>query len=104
MMENELRDATRDEPDYDDYAWQFGRSLEDYGNGNWYGRLIGYSKERDSDDRLKIYTITLFGKTYTEDEFREKLDNREIVFEDFQILSYNYDAAMPDQYNPASVT
>lgn len=103
--ETSAREMTKDNPDFDEYCFQFGQSLANFGEGNWFGRLIGVSEEQDQSGRFKPFEITFLGKKYTENEFREKLSKREIVFTNFELNDdVRYGNLKPEEPNKGSCT
>jgi hypothetical protein len=79
---------------FDLFATQFTDSLEQLGGDPpyWHGRLIGYGATDTP------YRINFAGEDLSEQEFRNKLDAKEIDIEKFDLVgkvSYDPDAAAP---------
>lgn len=89
QFRNSSVNLTDDDRTCDNFATQFVTSLVNRSTPEstyWHGRLIGLS-DIDGDDQWEEYSITFLGSTYTEKQFREKLEKREIVITKFEIPS-----------------
>lgn len=75
---------TKDDPNYDYFACQFFESLTRYQttdpNGYWFGRLITFD----------FALSNLFGEAFNEENFREDLENGDIVFHSYTLLEVRY--------------
>jgi hypothetical protein len=75
---------TKDDPNYDYFACQFFESLTRYQTtdpkGYWFGRLITFGFSLDN----------LSGENLTEDDFREDLENGDIVIHNYTLVEVNY--------------
>ena len=75
---------TKDDPNYDYFACQFFESLTRYQTtdpkGYWFGRLITFGFSLDN----------LIGENLTEDNFREDLENGDIVIHNYTLVEVNY--------------
>ncbi|HEX8247190.1 MAG TPA: hypothetical protein VF599_03315 [Pyrinomonadaceae bacterium] len=89
---------TKDDPNYDYFACQFFESLTRYQttdpNGYWFGRLVAFG-----------FTLNnLGGENFTEDNFREDLENADIVFHSYTLVEVNYQQQLTEQSAPVTVT
>lgn len=75
---------TKDDPNYDYFVCQFFESLTRYQttdpNGYWFGRLVGFGFSMNN----------LIGENFTEDNFREDLENGDIIFHGYTLIEVNY--------------
>lgn len=95
MNETDFRKSfetmTQDNDNFDNFATQFITSLVNRDTPEalyWHGRLIGFGA--DSQGIWKPYTIRFFGTTYTEEEFRENLQNGTIDIKKFDLIDVTY--------------
>ncbi|HEX8735128.1 MAG TPA: hypothetical protein VF721_07405 [Pyrinomonadaceae bacterium] len=75
---------TKDDSNYDYFACQFFESLTRYQttdpNGYWFGRLISFSFALNN----------LGGDNFTEDNFREDLENADIIIHSYELEEVSY--------------
>lgn len=78
---------TKDDPNYDYFACQFFESLTRYqtsdANGYWFGRLITFEFTLDN----------LVGANFNENNFRQSLENNDIIFHSYTLQQVNYTPA-----------
>ena len=75
---------TKDDSNYDYFACQFFESLTRYQttdpNGYWFGRLITYGFALNN----------LGSENFNEDNFREDLENNDIIFHSYTLQEVSY--------------
>ena len=78
---------TKDDPNYDYFACQFFESLTRYQtsdpNGYWFGRLITFEFALDN----------LVGASFNENNFRQALENNNILFHSYTLQQVDYTPA-----------
>lgn len=86
-LNNRMNINMADQAKYDNFCTQFRDSLLQEATGdpgdpnNWFGRLLRFRAGRE------YQMVNFFGKTYTESQFRDKLQNDEIKINVFEFTS-----------------
>jgi hypothetical protein len=88
---------TKDDPNYDYFVCQFFDSLTKYQTsdpkGYWFGRLLAYDFTCDN---------LVANENFTEDIFREDLENSDIIFHSYTLIEVNYQSQV-SRSNDSSV-
>lgn len=89
---------TKDDSNYDYFVCQFFDSLTRYQTtdpkGYWFGRLLAFDFTLDN----------LLGENFTEEDFREDLENSDLIFHSYTLLEVNYQSNLASLASSVEVT